>query len=522
MRREPNRLGCEPRSSKPKSPRSRLTTHTVRWTSLALALWVAAVGSAEPNAPAGVDVKVHDSAVFRVLRAQGDKSAQERARSAAHALEEVVDETDVTPNVVVRGDRHVIMAGDTPVIELDQEDAAAAGDATLQAHSARLLKRTREVVKAEKQRSDIAHTVFSISLVVFFAVVSLFALRKLGELAERARAFVEENPDRVPAVRVQSLELVGAAPLRAALLAALFVGRFVLQVAVLYVWLAFSFSRFEATRPYTERLAGFVITPLFSLAERLLSALPLGLLALVSGVVVYVLVRFIELFFTNVRRGETRLPWLPTDLVLPVSVMARVGVVLLALVFAGPLVTGDPEGSLARAGAIVMLALAFSTTPLLASVVVGVMQVFSRRVRVGQELEVSGRHGRVTAVGLFDLRLRDETGYEVRVPHLLALLSPLRTRGADARTGVVLSVSASVQPSAVKALLLVTAGALGERPQVELQDIDAAGARFSISVATHAELTASDLRIALAEALQAAGMALGQQRPGLGQGDRPS
>jgi small-conductance mechanosensitive channel len=306
------------------------------------------------------------------------------------------------------------------------------------------------------------------------------------------------------------------------LLAALFVGRIVLQVAVLYVWLAFSFSRFDATRPYTERLTGFVITPLFSLAERLLSALPLGLLALVSGVVVYVVVRFIELFFANVRRGETRVTWLSADLVLPVSVMARVGVVLLALVFAGPLVTGDPEGSLARAGSIVMLALAFATTPLLASVVVGIMQVFSRRVRIGQELELSGRRGRVTAVGLFDLRLRDEAGFEVRVPHLMALLAPLRTRGPDARTFVSLCVASSTQPSAVKALLLATANTHGDRAQVELQDVDASGARFAISVTARAELSASDLRILLVEALQGAGMALGHGNADRAYGDRSS
>src|SRR5262249_53138817 len=161
------------------------------------------------------------------------------------------------------------------------------------------------------KRGVIAQTVFSISLVVFFGLIALYLLRWIGELAERGREFVARNPEKIRAVRLSSVEVVGAAPLRAAVMAALIIGRWVLWVSVVYVWLLLSLSRFDVTRPYTTRLTSSVVHPLSELASRTLSALPLLVLALVLAVAVYVLVRFVELFFVGVARGEARAAWLP-------------------------------------------------------------------------------------------------------------------------------------------------------------------------------------------------------------------
>ena len=57
------------------------------------------------------------------------------------------------------------------------------------------------------------------------------------------------------------MEIIGAGPLRALLLAAVIVGRWVLQFGVAYVWLALSLSRFDATRAFTAHLTSSLFTP---------------------------------------------------------------------------------------------------------------------------------------------------------------------------------------------------------------------------------------------------------------------
>jgi small-conductance mechanosensitive channel len=237
-------------------------------------------------------------------------------------------------------------------------------------------------------------------------------------------------------------------------------------------------------------------------------------LALLFAIAVYVLLRFVELFFVSVSRGEARAAWLPRDLVAPASVVMRIAIVLLAVVFAGPIVSGDSESVLARAGTMVLLALALATTPLLATLALGALIIFSRRWRVGRWVELGGKRGEVLEVSLLDVRLRDADGGEVRVPHFRALVEPSRTQLDESRLHVELCVSAQAALLDVKELLEKTALGFGHSVSVELREVDADGARYKVSVVPGQRHSTSDLRLGLSLALAREGIAWGRPRAG--------
>lgn len=481
----------------------------VGWTSSAFAEGPAAAPVEAAERP-GADVKLHDTVVFRVWRDQGQRTAADRARTARTALEEALKAHRTDVRVVVQGPAQVLYVGEGPVIELYAEDAKAAGDASLDVHSARLVARTKAVLRVERDRGELADTVLAISLVVLFGLVALYVLRMIGEWTERARRHLAEHPDAIAAIRVQSLEVIGAAPLRGAFLAALIVGRWVAWIGVIYVWLVAAFGQFEATRPYTEQLTSFVATPLSVLAGRLLSALPLGILAVVFAAIVYVVLRFVEQFFLSASQSEARLTSIPADLLLPTSLLVRAGIVLLVLVFAGPVITGDSQSGLARVGAGALAATALAATPLLSSVVVGIVLVFTRRVRVGEDVTIGGHTGRIVSLNLFDVQLRAADGAEVRVPHLLALVRPIAQHAPNLRSTVQICVSLASPLEASRDLLLQCAGAHGESAHVELSHVDADGALFTISVRSGEAHAEHRLRLAVAQAVLAAGIQLGR------------
>jgi small-conductance mechanosensitive channel len=468
--------------------------------------------STPPAKPA--EVKLHDLVVFKLLRERKQLTAEQRARAASRALEQALDQPDGPVRVAVQNEGRAIFAGDVPIVELYAEDAMSAGDESLDVYAGRIATRIRTGLAAERKRSDIARTVFSISLVVFFGLIAAYLLRRIGELTERVREFAISNPERIRAVRVSSVEVIGAAPLRAALMAALIVGRWVLWIGVVYVWLLLSLSRFDATRGYTSRLTSSLFTPVSDLASRTFSALPVLLVVLLFAAGVYVLLRFVELFFVGVQRGEARAAWLPRDLIEPASVLIRITIVLLAVILAGPIVSGDSESVLGRAGTVVLLAMALAATPLLASLALGTLTIFTRRVRVGRWVELGGRRGHVTGVGLLDVCLRDADGGEVRVPHFATLLKPTRVQLDDTRLRVELCVSSEASLLEVKELLEKTALGFGHSVSVELREIDADGARYLVSVVPGRALSASDLRLGLSLALAREGVAWGRPRGG--------
>ena len=462
-------------------------------------------GAAEAKTVAPAIVRVHERDVYVVRAPRAGQSAEARARAASQALETILEEgADVDVKVEEQGTTAVVYAGKTPVLTLTEDDATAAGDATLKVHAAAAASHVDEALRTERKRSQIATTVFSFSLLVFSALIAFLLVRRVGDFGARIRTWVAKHPDRIPALHLGRIEVVSRAAIRGGLSIALVIGHRLAQIAIAYTWVLVALSLFASTRAYTERLTGFVLAPLSALLGRIGAGLPLLVVTIVAAVAVVVLVRFVGLFFENVGRGETRLGWLPADLAEPTSVVVRAGIVVSGLIFAAPLLTGSDEGALSRAGVAVLVALGLASTPVLACAAAGVPQVFLRRVRAGDYAELGGKSGRVRRVTLLEVELEDDTGCDVRVPHLLALVRPTRIIGRAPLVAIDVSVDPRAEQSKAYDALLGAARTLSPRAQVELVSLDVRAARYKVICEPKAGLSS-----ALTEALAREQIGLG-------------
>jgi hypothetical protein len=288
------------------------------------------------------------------------------------------------------------------------------------------------------------------------------------------------------------------------------VGRWLAQLGVFYAWLVVVLSLFEATRGYTEKLTGLILTPLSQLMTRLATGLPVLAVLVIAGFAVFVLVRFLGLFFDSIERRENVVNWLSPDLAAPTSALLRFGVVLSALVFLGPLVTGSSEGVLGRTGAIALVALGLASTPVLASGMLGAIVLFGRRLRPGQHVQIGEYAGRIAAIGLLDLKLEDAERAEVRVPHLYALRHPTRVLGLRPRFGVDVPVGPGGAHADVQGLLLGVASRFGDDARVELVSADADCTLFRVTLASEQRNARSELQLAIVEMLAGAHVPLGR------------
>lgn len=453
--------------------------------------------------------------MFSLVEPRGNKPPEVRAREATEALLRAFKaDKDKAAQVSRRpeGELMVVLVGQTPIVQLNQDDANAAGESSLDVYSAGIVAKLKDALEAEGKRAAIAKSVFSVSLLVFFGLIAFYLIQKLGEFAETAREFLDKRPDRELSIKVQKIEIMRPATLRSSAVMALSLGKWLGQAGIAYAWLVVALSLFEATRNYTQRLTGFVLGPVSQLMERLASALPLLVVAFIAALAVFVLVRFVGLFFVSVARGETPLPWLPADLAAPTSVLLRSAIVVAALVFAAPVVTGDANGALGRAGAIILIALGLASTPLLASGVVGTSVLFGRRLRLGEFVELGGVVSRITAINLLEIRLVDAHRVELRMPHLLSLVRPMRVLGMRPRLAIDVPVSPGAAHDQVRELLLEAGKKCGHDPKLDLVSFDADGALYRLSALCDSLDARRQLaELALAE-LARAGVALGRSR----------
>lgn len=441
----------------------------------------------EPPAVTPHDVKLLDQVVFVLRTDAGDATAERRAKDAARALKEAA--TDATPDdvhveILSSGgeDVAVVYVRKTPIVQLTAADARAAQDATLAVHADSVASAIRNALRKEKDRTILANRVFSFSLVIFFAVAMFYIVRKVADFAERANAFLDAHPERVPAFRLGRMEVINPAALRSGLVLAVSLGKWVAQIGIIYVWLVAVLSLFEATRGYTERLTGFILEPFAAIAGRLAASFPVLLLVGLALIAIAILLRVIGIFFQGVAQGTTTLSWLPAELAKPTSLLIRASVILFFLVFVAPLLSGNAEGALARAGWIALLALGVATVPLLASTVVGVTVLFGRRAQPGDFVELGRHAGRVVEVTLVDVVLEDETGVELHVPHLAWLTRPAKILGAAPRVTVRATLPRAELTPAMSELLLAKASELGAEPRLEIEAIAETTVGIALSV----------------------------------------
>ncbi len=465
--------------------------------------------------PPPADVRLHDKAVFSLHAQRAGLSPQERARAAGKALESVLDDPDQPTTRVEEqtAGTAVVFVGKTPIISLGDADATAAGgDVTLHVYAAGVASKVDGTLRAERKRSAIATSVFSFSLLVFAGLLAFLLFRRVGDLSGRARTWVKDHPDRIPALKLGHIEVVRPGAVRGALSIALALGHRVAQFTIAYSWMIFALSRFEATRAYTDRLAGFVLVPLSALIGRAGAALPLVVVSAVAAVALGVAVRFAGLFFVGVARGETHLSWLPRDLAGPTSALVRSGMVLVSLVLAAPLLTGTDDGALSRAGVVALVALGLACTPVLACAAAGVPVVFGRRIRKGVFVEAGGRTGLVVDVSLLEIVLEDTVGCEVRVPQLLCLWHPTRVLGGAPMTVLEVTLDASERPAKIDGAIAGAIGLVCDRARVDLVSLDQDGGLWRVSGVPKPGKTASALADALATALASEGIGLGRGR----------
>src|SRR5258708_5541248 len=131
-----------------------------------------------------IDVRLHERVVFTLRTGRAGHTVQERSRAASAALESVLDDpSQGGARIEEQPGTAVVFVGRTPIVTLGDDDAAAAGgEITLHVYAASVASKIDDTLRAERNRSAIADHVFSLSLLVFSALLPFLLLRPSSSL----------------------------------------------------------------------------------------------------------------------------------------------------------------------------------------------------------------------------------------------------------------------------------------------------------------------------------------------------
>ncbi len=473
---------------------------------LLLALLPVLAEAAPPPAPAGADVTLRDAPVLTLRAPRGGVEVAPRASAASKALADAMEAGPTGGAVVeLQGDSASIRVGEVVVLELGPEDVAAAGLPGIEELSRSAAADVDRALRVERRRARIAEVVFHFSLLVLSGLVAFLLLRKVGDLDRGVEATIRERRRRAPALRLRGVELVSPEGVAGALAVGVRVGRVVLQIVIAYAWIVFALSLFPFTRGAGVHLGKVVLGPAANTLARVGGAIPATIAAIVAGALLVLGLRAVRLFFGSVAAGETHLRWMPAELAVPVGQLLRIALVIVAAVFAAPVLTGSDEGMLANLGNAALLAVGLAAAPVLASVAAGLPRLLGRVYRTGHVAEIGATAGIVRAVGLLDVEVEDASGRRVLVPHLATLILPTRLPGLASAARFELSVDSSEDQALVREILIRTGG---PGTAADLVSLDATGAVYRVAG------PGADLAVRVSSALRAEGVKLGRPGPG--------
>jgi len=465
-------------------------------------------GAAEPlgGTPAEVAswVRLRDHRLFAIRVARAGKSAEERAREATGALASVLENPGGPRLVHVEEDAEgvTLFVDASPIVQFGAEDAVAAGDDSLRVHAAFAADHVQKALREEASRQALSNLVLHISFAVFAGLLCFIAIRKLGDLEAAVERWLDGRPDGAPAVRLGNVELASERAVRGALHSVLRFSERAFQLLLAYAWLLIVLSLFDVTSGVGERMTGMMLAPVGRVLARIVGAIPQLLALAVLGLLLFLVLRSVQLFFGSVARGETHLRWVPADLARPTSTLLQAALLILTVVFAGPVISGGGSGPFQGMAQAMLIGLAIACVPLFAAVVAGLPVVYGRGLRVGDAAEIGGQVGIVREVDLLSVVLEDSTGRPVRVPHLVSLFQPTRVLGPVTLVTLDITVGGGEDQARVQGLLTEAAGSHASGARVELRALDANGALYRVTSGYE------DVGLRVASALKDAGVQL--------------
>nr|WP_277988813.1 mechanosensitive ion channel family protein [Ramlibacter ginsenosidimutans] len=182
--------------------------------------------------------------------------------------------------------------------------------------------------------------------------------------------------------------------------------------------------------------------------------------------------------FERVEHGTGGSGWIDRDLARPTRRIVNVGIWLFALVMAYPYLPGSQTEAFKGVSVLVGLMVTLGGSSLFGQAASGMILMYSRTLRLGEYVRVSGTEGTVVAMGTFTTRVRTGMGEEVTLPNsvlmgntIFNLSRDVQGRGYMVTTGVTIGYDTAWRE--VEAMLIEAAqrtpGVLAEPPPRVLQ-----------------------------------------------------
>ncbi|MEX0278558.1 MAG: mechanosensitive ion channel family protein [Ruegeria sp.] len=363
------------------------------------------------------------------------------------------EETDLGVWILADGQRvSIVTEADS---ELDQMEVSVLsllhGDAIQEAILAYRANRTDEA----RVSGAIEAAAWTIGFVVF--VLAILWLHR--RIRRRTLRFVKRYLRDVETATAKSVQAEAIAALvryglNFILLVVFFLG--------FYYYLSFVLLAFAETRYFAQLLLTYLTEPVLLIFKGIISYIPnLIMLALITWVTLYV-IKGMRVFFDAVEAGSFDLGDFERHWINPTFNIARVVVILIALVFAVPYIPGSDSAAFQGLTILVGAMLSLGANSVVSNMLAGLFVIYRRSTSVGDRIQIGDHIGDVVQIKLMETHLKSIKNELISIPNAQLMNSDVvnfskKTDGSGLLLHTTVGIGYEEPPEKVEAMLIEAA-----------------------------------------------------------------
>ncbi|MDA7963355.1 mechanosensitive ion channel domain-containing protein [Ruegeria sp.] len=445
-------------------------------TTLTLGLWLTTPSSAQETPPAAPEAETQGSEAFVApVIVDGDTLFQVRGSSAlpaperaeniqakiievaessdAQTVEITFEETELGTWILADGERISIVT--TADAELDQM-----GLDVLSLLHGNAIKQSIEAYRANRtEQARVSGAIEAGGWTLGFILFIVLILWLHRRIKRRTLRFVRRYLKDVETATAEHVQAEAMAALiryglNFILLAIFFLG--------FYYYLSFILLAFAETRYFAQLLLTYLTEPVLQIVKGVISYLPnLIMLALITWVTLYI-IKGMRVFFDAVEAGTFDLGDFEKHWVNPTFNIARVVIILIALVFAVPYIPGSDSAAFQGLTILVGAMLSLGANSVVSNMLAGLFVIYRRSTSIGDRIQIGDHIGDVVQIKLMETHLKSIKNELISIPNAQLMNSDVvnfskKTDGSGLLLHTTVGIGYEEPPEKVEAMLIEAA-----------------------------------------------------------------
>lgn len=369
----------------------------------------------------------------------GGRTPMERAEQTTTIIRRLIDSPSFDPDSIKIEETAVgtqVVAGGEVVANVSINDARIAGS-TSHVLASEFASKLRVLLSRneEKENSPAAiatGVAISVGLTVLLFLLVTLVTKCTAAICRRIRYW---EGTKIQSIKIQQAELLSASTLAHVLLNSTKIISIVICLNLIIGYLLVVLSSFAATRPFASAILDESLTPLYSMAEKMLSYVPNVLAIVIIALITYAVMAFSRFFFSAIEARTISFADFDPEWADPTYKLVRILIIAFAAVAALPYCPGWESESFKQVGLFLGILFSLGSTSVVGNVMAGTVLTYTNAFKVGDRIKVGESVGDVVEKTLFVTRICTPKNEIVSLPNGCILNSTILNFSSHAKQG---------------------------------------------------------------------------------------